>query len=215
MSLLPPNAAPLERELERGTARAGAIPLDDVAALWDPAACPLDVLPWLAWALSVDTWDAAWPESTKREAVAGSIALHRRKGTRLSVETVLARFDALLELVEWWQASPPAAPHTFEVHLPIAGAGAAPGGIRATAAFAEAIIAEVSKVKPLREHFRLAQRIAVAGTIGLQAVARPAVFAREETALTIDTSQPWTALLQDENGEPLSDDASAYLDTRP
>ena len=62
-------------------------------------------LPWLAWGLSADTWDADWSEVTKRKAVAGSIALHRTKGTRASVETVIGRFDELLPVVEWFEAT--------------------------------------------------------------------------------------------------------------
>lgn len=204
MTLLPPNASPLERALEAATARVGAIPIP--GGLWDPATCPLAILPWLAWALSVDTWDPDWSEATKRAAVAGSIALHRMKGTPAAIEAVLARHDELLTLAEWWEADLP--PHNFEVRLQLGAAS----GARATAAFADAIARDVARVKPVREHFNLIQQLDAVGRVGIQGVARAALFTREEMALTIDDSQPWATLLQDENGEPLQDDAGAFLD---
>ncbi len=212
-SLLPPNATRLERALESATARIGAIDAP-IAPLWDAATCPLHLLPWLAWALSVDNWDADWPEAKKREAVARSIALHRIKGTPLSIDMVLADFDDLLRVVEWHETAT-AEPHTFEVHLPLVTApGVAPGGERATAAFAEAVIREVSRVKPLREHFTVIQSLALQTDIGLLATARLAGFVRQDVGLVSDTSPVWDGYLQTEDGEPLEDD-SGFLDTAP
>lgn len=81
--LLPPNQLPLEAAL----ANAADLPLtpERVATLWDAAACPVGLLPWLAWALSVDEWDDAWPEDRKREAVLQAVQLHRKKGTPWAV----------------------------------------------------------------------------------------------------------------------------------
>jgi phage tail P2-like protein len=214
VSLLPPNSTPLERALEQGVARLGEVPYP-LDLLWDPQRCPVEMLPWLAWGLSVDSWDAEWSEQAKRDAVAGSIALHYTKGTPASVKSVLGRFDQLLELVEWHQATPRADPHTFEIRLPIAGDGVEPGGRRATAAFAEAIIREVGRVKPAREHFRLVQSLVLEGAIGIQGVARLAGATRAEMAANIDTSPAWAAYLQTEDGEPLQDEAGAFLDTAP
>lgn len=78
--LLPINATKQERALSMTTARAGSVPVP-VGELWDPYTCPLAVLPWLAWSLSVDPWDSTWSEGQKREAIAESIAVHRVKGT--------------------------------------------------------------------------------------------------------------------------------------
>lgn len=210
MTLLPPNATPLERALEGATARIADIraPID---TLLDPAAIRAEWLPWLAWALSVDIWDADWSDATKRAAVAESIALHRVKGTRLSVEMVLARKDALARVVEWHETSPRGAPHTFEVHLPVAGPGVPAGGPRATAAFAEAIIRDVIQMKPLREHMIMVQRLEAVMGVGVQAVARGTLAGRETMAFTDDRSQPWGALLQTEDGEPLQSDDDSFL----
>jgi len=214
-ALLPPGATPLEIALAGGTARLSAVPIP-LDALWDPAACPLAILPWLAWSLSVDSWDPAWPEATKRQAVADSIKLHRLKGTRWAVERVAARYDALLRVVEWFEANGTGVPHTFQLILPMVTApNTAPGGPRSTAAFAEAVIADIVRVKPLREHLELVQRVDLAGGVGLQGVARLTGYFREEMALVEDASQPWATLLDDENGEPLQDDSGAFLDTAP
>lgn len=210
-SLLPPNATAFERALEASAAR--ILDVQTPADIADPATCPIDLLPWLAWGLSVDTWDADWTEADKRAAIAGSIELHRRKGTRMSVEVVLARFDRLARLVEWHQATPRAAPHTFEILLPIASDLAQPGGTRATAAFAEAIIREVSRVKPLREHMRLVQTLDALASVGVQAVVRPVAVDESAYVATDDQSQPWEALLQTENGEPLEGEDDSFLDT--
>lgn len=86
--LLPPNATDLERHLEQATARTSEIPVP-IGSLWDPQNCPVALLPWLAWALSVDEWDGAWPEAVKREVIARSAELHRRKGTVWSVREAL------------------------------------------------------------------------------------------------------------------------------
>jgi len=212
-SLLPPNAFPLERALEAGTARLGEVEAP-IAPLWDPATMPLASLPFLAWALSVDTWDTNWSEAVKRQAVANSIALHRVKGTRASVEMVLARFDDLLELVEWHEAGGSTQPNTFDVLLPLVTApGQAPGGDRSSAAFADAIIREVAKVKPLREHMTLVQSLKLQAAVGVYGTARIATWQRETLALTVDSSPDWDTYLQTEDGEPfVAEGGSGFLE---
>jgi len=211
-SLLPPNATRFERALEAGAAR--IVDVEAPADIDDPLQCPVELLPWLAWGLSVDIWDADWSDADKRAAVAGSIALHRRKGTPLSVKTVLGRFDQLAQLTEWHEARPRRTPHTFDIVMPMVLAdGTAPGGRRATAAFAEAIIREVSRVKPLREHLTMVQSIAAGGFVGIQTVARLFIEARQDLVLTPETSAVWATYLQTEDGEPLQDTDSAFLET--
>ncbi|PJI89070.1 phage tail protein I [Sphingomonas koreensis] len=211
--LLPPNAPMLVRGLAAAVvADFGSVDLP-LAALWDPETCPMPLLPWLAWGLSVDSWDPEWPDSTKRAAVANSIAEHRIKGTRASVEAVLERFDALLRVVEWHEAGGSGVPHTFEVILPMVTApGVAPSGERSTAAFADKILREVSRTKRLSQHFQLVQQLAIAGQIGVQSAARAALFIREEFALGTDDSQPWGNFLQTEAGEPIQAETGAFLE---
>lgn len=88
-TLLPPNATPLERAL----AKASAMPhsLEEIRQLWNHRTCPLHLLPWLAWAWSVDEWDPAWTEGQQRAMVGASIRLHKKKGTVWAVREALLR----------------------------------------------------------------------------------------------------------------------------
>lgn len=78
--LLPINATPQERALSESVERAAHIAAP-VKHLWNPQKCPLDVLPWLAWSLSVDEWNPEWNETQKRDAISNAIEIHRQKGT--------------------------------------------------------------------------------------------------------------------------------------
>lgn len=87
-TLLPPNATPLDRAIERATAPLGDIPVP-IDTVWDPYACPAELLPWLAWAVSVDVWDSTWSERTKRDVIAASYDVHRHKGSVWSVKAAI------------------------------------------------------------------------------------------------------------------------------
>lgn len=87
-TLLPHNATPQEIALDLATARVGGVPVD-IHTVMDPQACSAALLPWLAWSLSVDEWDAAWSEETKRATIAASVAVHRRKGTRAALRAAI------------------------------------------------------------------------------------------------------------------------------
>lgn len=176
-SLLPPNATDGERALEAATARLGDVPAP-LRALWNPDTCPADLLPWLAWALSIDAWKSYWPDSIKRERVRSAIEIQRHKGTAKSVRDVVQSFGGSVELREWFDASPPAAPHTFELWLTLTGQG----GAEATAQFVDDVIAEVERTKPVRSHFTFTQGASAVAKIGMLAVARPAVYRRLQFA---------------------------------
>lgn len=87
-TLLPRNASPQEIALDLATSRVGQIPvlLRDV---WNPDTCPAPLLGWLAWALSVDSWDPAWAEEDRRAVIRASLAVHRLKGTLAAVKMAL------------------------------------------------------------------------------------------------------------------------------
>ena len=95
--LLPPNATKQERDISLAVDRLPDVP---IKTLWTPATCPEAQLPWLAWALSVDEWDAAWPVETKRQVVAASIEQHRRKGTVGALRRALQRLGYEVEIDE-------------------------------------------------------------------------------------------------------------------
>lgn len=172
-SILPPTATALERAVEQATARIGAIDVDLPTRLWNPWTCPEEMLPWLAWGLSMDSWDNRWPLLVRRQRVAAAIAIQRRKGTAQSVFDVVDSFGGALALKEWWQFDPPQPPHTFAITLTVGGGlGALPGD------YVDAIIAEVTRTKPVRSHFTFTQGLSATGGIRLAAVARPATLHR-------------------------------------
>ncbi len=96
-SLLPPNAT----ELERGMEQAARQPVDlPIRKLWSSADCPLELLPYLAWAMGVEDWDSDWPEPVKRAAVADASRIHREKGTLAGLKRVLMNAGAIYEYTE-------------------------------------------------------------------------------------------------------------------
>lgn len=87
-TLLPPYRGRAEAAL--AGAVAAQFPIGTPARdLWNPWACPEALLPWLAWALSVDQWDPDWPVENRRRVIAESVEIHRRKGTVASVKAIL------------------------------------------------------------------------------------------------------------------------------
>lgn len=211
-SLLPPNATTLERSLAGVAETINEIPLD-ISSLWNPVTCPIELLPWLAWALSTDNWSASWSDEQKRAAVANAIEDQRHKGTRHTVQSVLTNFDALLTLVEWFEQTPAADPYTFEVHLPLIDADGVAGGVRVTAAFAREIISAVTIAKPVRAHFDLLQVLNLAGKCAPVAAIQATGYRRLQFASAdADPSIGWTDLLQTETGEPLTDDFGETFD---
>ena len=97
--LLPPNATPLERAVDGASARLDELEVP-VRHLWNPALCPLALLPWLAWALGVETWDSDWPESVKRRFCAEAFEVHAEKGTVAAIRRVLRLIGAIHDYVE-------------------------------------------------------------------------------------------------------------------
>lgn len=87
-SLLPPNANPHEHALDDACARLGAVPVA-IVKLWNAQTCPAALLPWLAWALSVDEWDETWSEAQKRAVVTASYTVHGYKGTPYAIRAAL------------------------------------------------------------------------------------------------------------------------------
>lgn len=102
ISLLPPNASQFEQVVEAATARIGNAPVPN-AQLWHPAQCPAHLLPWLAWALSIDEWDSHWPEDTQRQFIANSVQVHKNKGTLGAVKRALASLNIDTEITEWYE----------------------------------------------------------------------------------------------------------------
>lgn len=99
--LLPPNATKQERAVSETLSRTDAISVP-IRELWRPQECPARLLPWLAWALSVDEWDANWSEQQKRNAIDASVYLHRHKGTPAAVQRAVDLIFSEAEVQEWF-----------------------------------------------------------------------------------------------------------------
>lgn len=121
-SLLPPNSTTTERAIEQVTARLAGMPAN-ARHTWNPHTCPAAQLPWLAWALSVDEWDANWSEAEKRAVLAASVEVHRRKGTLGAVRRVIAPRGTLQRVIEWWHLNPPGVPGTFALEVGVSDRG--------------------------------------------------------------------------------------------
>ena len=97
--LLPPGSTPLERAIDGASARLDELDVP-VRDLWNPHRCPLALLPWLAWALGVETWSPDWPAAVKRQACAEAFEVHREKGTAAALRRILRLIGAVYEYTE-------------------------------------------------------------------------------------------------------------------
>ena len=84
----------------------------------------MEILPWLAWTLSVDPWSSDWTEQQKRDAIAASIEVHRRKGTIGALRRALSALGYEITITENADG-----PYTFRLTInanntPISGANA-------------------------------------------------------------------------------------------
>lgn len=130
--LLPDIATPLEFELAGLSAALDDVDPDAIETLWDAWRCPAPLLPWLAWALSVDVWTDNWAEPVKRQAIADSPDYHRIKGTVQAVTSALALAGRPFELTEWFEQIPQGRRGTARVFVetPIEGVASIMAGIR-------------------------------------------------------------------------------------
>lgn len=168
--LLPPNATGAERTLSQAMARMADVPPHN-RQMWNPTTCHAPHLPWLAWALSVDEWDAAWSEAQKRAVISASYFVHRHKGTVGAVKAALGALAWEARIVEWHHLSPPGPPYTFSVEITLDRRGIQPG-------IYDDVARLVAASKNLRSHLtgirlvhRQAARLRLAGaTVTLETV---------------------------------------------
>ncbi|UIY44145.1 phage tail protein I [Methylobacterium radiotolerans] len=76
---------------------------------------PADYLAHRAWGRSVDVYDPAWPEETRRNVIVVAPAVHKTKGTVDGVEKALSALNVDATVTEWWQTVPRGVPYTFSV----------------------------------------------------------------------------------------------------
>lgn len=114
--LLPGNSTSLERTAAQALAQIKRVPIP-LRQLCNPDTCPVDLLPYLAWAFSVDRWDSKWTEAAKRTAIRSSHYIHSRKGTIGALRRVVEPLGYLIEVLEWWQTTPEGVPGTFALKV--------------------------------------------------------------------------------------------------
>lgn len=115
-TVLPSHSTDFERALEQ--ASLWVVENSAIPRIWDAQLCPEGLLPWLAWAFSVDVWDTNWPEATKREMIRKSVGVHQIKGTRRSVDAALEAIGFEADIREWFEVDGvevARAPRTFEI----------------------------------------------------------------------------------------------------
>ena len=156
--LLPGNATELERLAAQALAQIERVPVP-LRDLWNPDACPVALLPYLAWAFSVDRWSQSWPESAKRNSIKASYIIHSRKGTIGALRRVVEPLGYLIEVREWWEELPLGVPGTFRLLIGVLDTGI-------TEAMYQELTWLIDDAKPLSRHLtELAISLESTGTV--------------------------------------------------
>jgi len=114
--LLPPNATVHERAMAGAVSRLSDVPLR-VRDAWNPDTCPAELLPWLAWAFSVDEWQDGWTEAEQRAVIKNALYVHKKKGTLAALKRAVEPLGYIIRIVEWFEESPPGTPFTFRLEV--------------------------------------------------------------------------------------------------
>ena len=184
VSILPPNATPLERAIEQAGARVDALPVP-VRDMWNPERCPAHLLPWLAWALDVEHYRADWPEAVQRRAIAASIRVHARMGTKASILRAFVALGVRAYIREWFEIG--GQPHTFDVTA-FVNENLKPSGPVLDARVIRLMQHVLDEYKPARSHY--AFRVGIAMTDALRAGATMAGAAVSRRAARASRPNP-------------------------
>lgn len=155
-SLLPINSSALLRDLEKASEKSLDLKtlnrfVNNPDQIYD------NLLPWLGWSLSIDSWDDNWSLDIKRKMIRNSILLHKTKGTRGSIKRALEILGLTVKIVEWWEINPQLEPHTFQLTAYLNDNITQDKTIIITKDTQKKLINLINSVKPLRSHlnFRL------------------------------------------------------------
>lgn len=116
--LLPNGSSELERKAAQALQYAVRNPII-IADLINPQRCPEPLLPYLAWAFSVDKWDENWREEVKRLVVQQAFFIHKHKGTIAAVKRVIEPVGYLVEFKEWFNKQPQGIAGTFSLVIEV------------------------------------------------------------------------------------------------
>lgn len=112
--LLPVGSSALELAAGEALAEIERVPIP-IRILWNPDKCPVHLLPYLAWAFSVDRWDKNWTEKAKRDAIKSAMFIHKHKGTIGALRRVVEPLGYLIRVIEWWKTNE--TPGTFRLDI--------------------------------------------------------------------------------------------------
>lgn len=140
--LLPPSSTPLQRALSTAVQKDIPVP---IRTLKSAAACPMAVLPWLAWERGVDEWSDDWSEQQQRAVIQASITQHRKRGTAAAVEEALATIGITVRIQEWHKQQPLGAPYTYKLLVDV-------GQIGVSQVQLQRMLRVVERAKNLRSH---------------------------------------------------------------
>jgi phage tail P2-like protein len=144
-SLLPPSTSSLSRSIETVMAERMIGIEAPIRTLWNVDTCPVALLPWMAWALSVDVWESDWSEETKRNVLRATVEVHRVKGTPGSVRRAV---ESILDDIEIIERDADLAPHEFKVVVS--------GNLPSNQAYLN-VLNVISNTKPVRSHLKAIQ----------------------------------------------------------
>lgn len=120
--MLPGTSVQLEHLAALGLAQIERTPIP-LRTLYNPDTCPTPLLPYLAWAFSVDRWNPEWSDAAKRSAIKASHFIHSRKGTIGGLRRVIEPLGYLIDVEEWFQTDPPGPPGTFTLNVGVLDGG--------------------------------------------------------------------------------------------
>ncbi len=179
-SILPPSATALQLDLEQATAtRLQQLANNSLEFITNPDKCPSNLLPALAWAMSVDTWNENWSETTKRAVIRQAIQVGCTKGTIGAVKNALSAIgQSDIKIEEWFEYD--GDPFMFKVKVLLNQDGQSLTDL-------DSALDAINNSKNLRSHlenfFALLENISAAPKVasGIGVLETITIYQREET----------------------------------
>jgi len=171
--LLPPNSTPLEQSLAESISRLSVVAIASVSDLWNPDTCPLDILPWLAWAEGIGEWSSLWSVPVQRAVIKAHRSVRRTRGTKQAVVDAIESFGGSIAITEWFEKIPQGTPHTFDITI-TGGDGYIEAGLQ------ESMIRAIDNVKPARSHYTLGVGLTASGQFNMAGVSMVSTYKRLE-----------------------------------
>jgi phage tail P2-like protein len=174
-SILPVNASQLLKDLEKT-----ALKISDLEAknkdVLNADKLAENLLPWLGWAFSVDSWSDNWREDVKRDMVQKTISLHQTKGTKKAIQRALDVVGVFANITEWWEMTPQGKPHTFEIDAFVNDNINPDAPVIISLEVQKRLIDLINNVKPARSHFSFKLGAKFEAKVSLGAVCRVRQF---------------------------------------